>query len=52
MERIKNLFEPKSIALVGASEREGAVGRILMSNLMLAKDARTILPVNPKKKKF
>ena len=40
-------FEPKSVALVGATDRKGAVGQILLGNLLLAKDKRRVYPVNP-----
>jgi acetyltransferase len=49
MDGIKSFFEPCSVALVGATEREGSVGRILLDNLLLAKDQRKIYPINPKK---
>jgi len=47
MEAIKAFFNPDSIALVGASEKAGAVGRIVLENLLLAKDKIRIYPVNP-----
>ena len=47
MEKMRLLFEPKSVALVGATGREGAVGRIVLDNLLLGQDRRKILPVNP-----
>ena len=51
MERIKSFFSPSSIALIGATEREGTVGRTLLENLLLAKDKRKIYPVNPHREK-
>lgn len=51
MERIKLFFNPSSIALIGATEREGTVGRTLLENLLLAKDKRKIYPVNPHREK-
>ena len=47
MEKIRLFFEPESVALVGATDRKGAVGRILLDNLLLAEDRRKIYPVNP-----
>jgi len=47
MERMRLFFEPKSVALVGATDRKDAVGRILLDNLLLAKDKRRIYPINP-----
>jgi len=51
VERIKLFFNPSSIALVGATDREGAVGKIILENLLLAKDKRKIYPVNPNREK-
>ncbi len=31
--RLENLFEPRSVALVGASPREGSLGKALLANL-------------------
>lgn len=44
MSRIQNMFDPKIIALIGATEREGAVGRTIMENLLRSKE-RKIFPV-------
>ena len=52
MEGMRLFFEPSSVALVGATEREGAVGRIVLDNLLLAKDKRKIYPVNPNREKI
>src|SRR5664279_2922286 len=41
------LFEPKVIALVGASNQPGSVGAVLARNLTGAGFAGPILPVNP-----
>ncbi len=49
MGNLNNVFNPGSVALIGASDREGSVGRIIFTNLLQAKD-RKIFPVNPKKK--
>jgi acetyltransferase len=48
MGKIGNIFDPKTIALIGATERENAVGRIILDNLLLAKE-RKVFPVNPKR---
>ncbi len=42
---MKVFFDPKKVAVVGATERDRSVGRGLMENLMI--DERTIFPVNP-----
>jgi acetyltransferase len=34
MGNIKTMFNPKTIALVGASERSGTVGRAILENLL------------------
>ncbi len=43
---LKRIFDPKSIALIGASEKEGSVGRAVLENL-LASSGRRIFAVNP-----
>ncbi|MDD5010008.1 MAG: CoA-binding protein, partial [Syntrophorhabdaceae bacterium] len=45
---IKAMFNPKTVAVIGASDEEGSVGRALMENLLLS-DKRKIFPVHPKK---
>ncbi|OPY90551.1 MAG: Succinyl-CoA ligase (ADP-forming) subunit beta [Syntrophus sp. PtaU1.Bin208] len=49
MATLSSVFEPKSIALIGASDRQGSVGQIILTNLLKAK-GRKIFPVNPNKK--
>ena len=46
IDRLDNLFHPKSIAVVGASERPGSVGRAVMHNLMGAGFEGPVYPVN------
>lgn len=41
------LFEPRAIALIGASNREGSVGQVLARNLLESGFAGPVLPVNP-----
>jgi len=43
---IGRILAPKTVALIGATEREGSIGRAIMENLLLSKD-RKIFPVNP-----
>jgi acetyltransferase len=43
---MRRMLDPKSIALIGATEAEGTVGRTIMENLMRS-DGRAIFPVNP-----
>ncbi len=40
------MFDPKTIALIGATEKEGAIGRKILENLLRSHD-RGIFPVNP-----
>ena len=46
--RLEKLFEPRSVALIGASQREGALGRTVLRNLREAGFPGSILLVNPK----
>ena len=45
---IKNLFSPRSIAVVGASTRPDSVGRAIFSNILLSGYTGIVYPVNPK----
>jgi hypothetical protein len=49
---LDSLFRPQSIAVIGASDKEGSVGRTLLWNLMRSPFGGTIYPinVNPRKK--
>jgi acetyltransferase len=40
------LFKPRSVAVIGASEREGSVGRTVLSNLRIPAFPGTVYPVN------
>jgi len=42
----KRMLNPKTVALIGASEKEGSVGRSILENLLLGK-GRKIFAVNP-----
>ncbi|HEY9218355.1 MAG TPA: CoA-binding protein, partial [Phenylobacterium sp.] len=42
------LFEPKAIALVGASNTPGSVGQVIAANLLESGFQGPVLPVNPK----
>lgn len=44
------LFSPRSVALVGATERTGSVGRTLLRNLITNPFGGTVYPVNPKRR--
>jgi acetyltransferase len=43
------IFRPKTVALIGATERRGSVGRTIMWNLMTNSFGGTIYPVNLKR---
>jgi len=45
---LEYLFAPKSVALIGASERPGSIGATVLRNLSEAGFAGPIWPVNPK----
>ena len=41
------IFAPKSVAVVGATEKAGSVGRALLWNLISHPFGGTVFPVNP-----
>jgi acetyltransferase len=45
---LAKLFVPKSIAVIGASEREGALGTFVFANVLGSHFQGTVYPVNPK----
>lgn len=45
---LNKFFQPRSVAVIGASNQKGKVGHVLMTNLLLGKDYFKIYPVNPK----
>ena len=49
--KLSRLFEPQSIAVVGASEREGSLGRAVWQRLFAHAYTGRVFPVNPKHKK-
>ncbi|SEV94544.1 acetate--CoA ligase family protein [Natrinema salifodinae] len=46
MGRLAELFDPETVAVVGATDREGAVGRAIVENLQ-DEFAGEIVPINP-----
>ncbi len=48
MPSLTPLFFPKSLALIGATEKDGSLGRALMENIINGGYEGTLLPVNPK----
>ena len=43
------IFHPESVAVVGATESEGSVGRTIMQNLLATPFGGIVYPVNPKR---
>ena len=52
IENLDKIFQPNSVAVVGASERAGSVGNALMRNLIERGFAGKIHPINPNHKKI
>ncbi|WP_247000284.1 acetate--CoA ligase family protein [Halosolutus gelatinilyticus] len=46
MGRLSELFDPETVGVVGATDREGAVGRAIVENLR-DEFAGTVVPINP-----
>lgn len=46
---LDHIFYPKSVAVVGATEKENSVGRTVLWNLLSSPFGGTIYPVNPKR---
>ncbi len=44
------IFTPRSVAVIGATEKEGSVGRTLLWNLISSPFGGVVFPVNPKRK--
>ena len=45
---LDSFFKPESVAVIGASERAGSIGSILVQNLIQAGFPGAIYPINPK----
>ena len=50
IEKLNHIFNPKRIAVIGASEREGALGAKILHNLVNSGYAGKVYPVNPFRK--
>lgn len=48
-QQLDHIFQPKTVAVIGATENEGSVGRTVMQNLMATSFGGEIIPVNPKR---
>ncbi|BAY98458.1 GCN5-related N-acetyltransferase [Tolypothrix tenuis PCC 7101] len=43
------IFSPRNVAVIGATEKQGSVGRTLLWNLISSPFGGTVFPVNPKR---
>lgn len=43
------IFSPKSVAVIGATERQGSVGRTVLWNLISSPFGGTVFPINPQR---
>jgi acetyltransferase len=43
---LEPLLNPKSIAVIGATDREGSVGKTLLENCLLGQEQRKVYPIN------
>jgi acetyl coenzyme A synthetase (ADP forming)-like protein len=48
MKNLKYIFEPKSVAIIGASQKEDTVGNSILTNILDSDFNGTVYPVNPK----
>src|SRR5690348_16710898 len=46
--KLDTIFAPKSVAVIGASNRQVSVGRAIFTNILLNEYTGTVYPVNPK----
>lgn len=46
---LKNIFAPQNIAVIGATEKEGSVGRTILWNLISSPFGGAVFPINPKR---
>jgi acetyltransferase len=46
---LDHIFTPKSVAVVGATEKAGSVGRTVLWNLISSPFGGTVFPINPKR---
>jgi acetyltransferase len=44
---LRFFFEPRTVAVIGATEKEGSVGRVTFSNLITSSFKGQVFPVNP-----
>jgi acetyltransferase len=46
---IEAIFAPKNVAVIGATEKEGSVGRTILWNLISSPFGGAVFPINPKR---
>src|SRR3972149_1246195 len=46
---LQPIFSPKTVAVIGATEKAGSVGRTVLWNLISSPFGGTVFPVNPKR---
>lgn len=46
---LEAIFSPKTVAVIGATDKPGSVGRTILWNLISASFGGTVFPVNPKR---
>ncbi len=46
---LEKIFKPNNVAVIGATEKEGSVGRTIIKNLITNPFGGTVFPVNPKR---
>ena len=47
MADIARMLSPKTVALIGATDKEGTVGHATLKNLLIGRGKHTVYPVNP-----
>jgi len=52
MDTIKTVFEPHSVAVIGASPREATVGNAILTNILQSDFQGAVYPVNPRYKQI
>jgi acetyltransferase len=46
---LESIFAPKNVAVIGATEKEGSVGRTILWNLISSPFGGAVFPINPKR---
>jgi acetyltransferase len=46
---LTSIFSPKNVAVIGATEKEGSVGRTILWNLISSPFGGAVFPINPKR---